>query len=90
MAESGYFAQRVTNATNSWQEVMLARDPARGFKSVIVINDDDTHELSIRLNDMDADVIPIPAGESMGLEKNVWRVFYYAAAGTPTFRIVAD
>lgn len=90
MSETDYFASRVTNATNTWQQVTLADEPKRGFKSVVVINDDETLELSIRLNDMDADIIPLPAGESIGLEKNVWRLFYYAASGSPAFRVVAD
>lgn len=90
MAETDYFARRVTNATNSWQELVLAAEPTRGFKSILIVNDDSSNELSIRLNDLEADIINIPAGESIGLTKNVWKIFYYAASGNPIFRVVAD
>ena len=91
MAEATkYFSQRVTDASSSWQQVTLADDINRAFKSVVIINDDDSLELQIRLNESDNDIIYIPGGEGVALDKTGHRVFYMAASGSPDFRVMAD
>jgi hypothetical protein len=90
MSESNYFSGRVTNANNAWQELSLAEDFDRAFKSIVVINDNDSLELQVRLNDMDNDILYIPGGEGVALDKPVYRLFYYAASGNPSFRVMAD
>lgn len=90
MSESNYFSSRVTNADNSWRELSMASDFDRAFKSVVVINDNTTLELQIRLNDMGNDILYVPAGEGVALDKPVYRLFYYAASGSPEFRVMCD
>ena len=90
MAEQNYFSSRVTDADTSWQELTLAPDFKRGFKSIVIINDDDSLELQVKLNDTSADILYIPGGEGVALDKNVWRLYYYAASGSPNFRVLAD
>ena len=90
MAESNYFSSKVTNADTTWRELILVDDPNRSFKSVVIINDDDSLELQIRLNDMGNDILYVPGGEGVALDKATFRVFYYAASGSPEFRVLAD
>ena len=90
MSESGYFSGKITNADNTWQEINLADDFDRAFKSIVIINDNDSLELQLRLNDMGNDIIYIPGGEGVALDKPVYRVFYMAASGNPSFRVMAD
>lgn len=90
MSESNYFSGKVTDADNTWQELNLAEDVDRAFKSIVVINDNDSLELQVRLNDMSNDIIYIPGGEGVALDKAVYRIFYMAASGNPSFRVMAD
>lgn len=90
MAETNYFSQKITAVDNSWRQLDLASDADRAFKSVVVINDSDSLELQIRLNDMGNDIIYVPYGEGVALDNPVWRIFYMASSGSPEFRVVAD
>ncbi len=90
MAETDYFSAKITDASNEWRQLNLTDDIDRAFKSVVVINDSDTLELQIRLNDMSANIIYIPYGEGVSVVKEVYRIFYSAPSGNPVFRIIAD
>jgi len=90
MAESNYYSGKVTDATSAWKELSLASDFDRAFKSIVIINDDDSLELQIRLNDMTNDILYVPGGEGVALDKPVYRLFYYAASGSPEFRVIGD
>lgn len=91
MAEATkYFSQRVSDASSSWQQLTLTDDINRAFKSIVIINDDDSLELQVRLNEMTNDIIYIPGGEGAAFDKDVYRIFYAAASGSPDFRIMCD
>jgi hypothetical protein len=90
MSESDYFSSRVTDADNTWQELPLAESMDRAFKSIVIINDNDSLELQVRLNDMLNNIIYIPGGEGIALDKPAYRMFYLAASGNPSFRVMAD
>lgn len=85
-----YYSSRVTNCSANWQELSLADDYSRAFKSILIINDDGALELQIKLNEETNDILYIPASEGCSLDKEVYRIFYCAASGSPDFRVVAD
>jgi hypothetical protein len=85
-----YYSAKVTDAASAWQEKVLVEDFNRAFKSIVVINDDDSLELQVRLNEMTNDIIYIPGGEGAALDKEVYRIFYAATSGSPDFRVMAD
>lgn len=39
---------------------------------------------------MTNDIVYVPGGEGVALDKPVYRIFYYAASGSPAFRVMAD
>jgi|GEM_PF-5531289 len=91
MAEATkYFSARVTNVSSSWVQLSLVDDVNRSFKSVVIINDDGTLELQVRLNEMTNDILYIPGGEGIALDKEVYRIFYCAESGSPYFRVMCD